>query len=107
MSVPYSLGPEPTQPATAATAPTEQIRSASEDTKLLAAECAPEDAIEGAPETFLQIPTKQQRSGNPTGGADGAATASSSFHLPDPSAGHDGKLPDRICPTGYGRDDES
>lgn len=94
MSVPYSLAAEPDRPTSTVSEPTEQLKqgkdSTDASTPLLDA-----DSSEGAPETCLFMPTAA------------ASTGPAAMTNPDPQVGHDGKLPARICPGGYGCSDES
>lgn len=99
MSVPYTLGPEPEKPANMASEPTEQLKQGknptTEATPLLAQETS-----EGAPETGMNLPPVH-------GGTANAVEPVAVSAVPDPRVGHDSKLPDRICPGGYGCEDES
>jgi hypothetical protein len=100
MSVPYSLGPVPNQPPSEPSAVTQQLQQGAAPTPATRTDAAdapttpllaPADATEGVPETFE--PAAQQQ---------GAAAARL-----DPGVGHDSKLPNRICPGGYGCGDDS
>ncbi len=96
MSVPYSIGPEPDRAPNMASEPTEQLKQGKDDvTQPLL-----DETSEGAPETGLHM--QQGKSGPPS-----VSAAASTMTNPNPHVGHDDKLPDRICPGGYGCDDDN
>jgi hypothetical protein len=93
MSVPYSLAAEPDRPNTIVSEPTEQLKQGTDPTDASTPLLADADSSEGAPETFMPMAA--------------TSTGPAAMTNPDPQVGHDGKLPARICPGGYGCNDES
>jgi hypothetical protein len=101
MSVPYSLGPEPEQPANMPSEPTVQLKQEQDSTTALSADSGGDETSEGAPETGMKLPPLHRE------GFDGAAGPAAFSGISDPQVGHDSKLPDKICPPGYSCNDSS